>query len=46
MKRTGIFFLQAFLAALLVPSLEAQDDPITEEKYKNGLLPTGTYDGA
>ncbi len=36
------------LVALVAFSLSAfaQDDPREQERYKNGLLPTGTYGGS
>jgi hypothetical protein len=33
------------LLGLAASPLLGQDDPTQEEKFKNGLLPTGTYSG-
>lgn len=45
MKIVRPLIYAAVLSALLAPSALAQEDPVTQEKWKNGFLPTGTYGG-
>ncbi len=41
--RKALLLLVSF--SLVLPSLLAQTDPVLEEKWKNGFLPSGTYGG-
>ena len=43
--RTLSLLIVLCLLVLTIAPVLAQDDPVMEEKYKNGFLPTGTYAG-
>jgi len=46
MKNTTRLFVACFVGLLTVVSVLSQSDPVTEEKWKNGILASATYGGS